>query len=143
MKHILLSAVLVTMLFSCTKTLKQNHVTATATESPIDSTTVLKTEQNTAMWYDLVIAHYIKNSDIDLIKLAIKNNRQLEWYLDRIEDKDSTKYLIFNIGKDEFDEGNTNARFTSCGWVYIDSISKKLYEYDLPNDTIIEWKKRY
>ena len=24
---------------------------------------------------------------------------------------------------------------------YLDSVKRKLYEYDLPNDTIVEWKK--
>jgi hypothetical protein len=27
------------------------------------------------------------------------------------------------------------------GWVYIDSLTRKIYEYDLPNDSLIKWEK--
>ena len=47
---------------------------------------------------------------------------------------------IYNIGIDVAEEDGSNLRFSSCGWVYLDSVKQKLYEYDLPNDTIVTWK---
>ncbi|MFC4815608.1 hypothetical protein [Flavobacterium sp. GCM10023249] len=96
----------------------------------------------TMHWYDTLIADYIKHSEKKLIRMALKNNDSIEWLYDQTIDKDGTRYMLFNIGQDVYDEGYTNKRFVSDGWVYIDSIQRKLYEYDLPNDTIIEWKKK-
>jgi hypothetical protein len=101
------------------------------------------TELNAQNWYDELIVGYIKNSDNKLIKMSLKNKERIEWLLDRTEKTDSTKYFIFNIGQDVSEEDGTEPRFTSDGWIYIDSISKKIYEYDLPNDNLILWKNKH
>jgi hypothetical protein len=93
-------------------------------------------------WYDELIINYIKKTDNELIKYSLKDTANtIEWLLDRVDITDSAKYLIFNIGQEVVDEGNTNMRFVTVCWVYIDSLTRKLYEYDLPNDRLIEWKK--
>lgn len=138
-------------ILSCNKTKKE---TATVFEKLVtdkltDSSKVnleslnSESEPKTKVWYDDLIVNYLKNSDNELIKIAIKNNDRIEWLLDRTEKTDSTNYYIFNIGQDVYDEGKTNKRFSSDGWLYIDSLSKKIYEYDLPNDSLIEWKNKH
>lgn len=102
-----------------------------------------KTEAKTQNWYDGLIADYIRKSDNELIKSALKNKEQIQWLLDRTEKTDSTNYYIFNIGQDVTEEDGSEPRFTSDGWIYIDSISKKIYEYDLPNDSLIVWKHKH
>jgi hypothetical protein len=92
-------------------------------------------------WQDSLIVDYVKNSKKDLIKMHFKNNDKLEWILDRTQKNDSTQFYIYNIGVDVAEEDGSEPRFSSCGWVYLDSVKRKLYEYDLPNDTIVEWKK--
>jgi hypothetical protein len=93
-------------------------------------------------WYDALIINYIKKSDNPLIKYSRQDTAiKIEWLLDRVENADTAKYLIFHIGHDVVDEGDINMRFVTDGWVYIDSLTKKFYEYDLPNDSLIEWKK--
>ncbi len=92
-------------------------------------------------WQDELIADYIKNSKKDLIKVHFKAKDKLEWFLDRTQKNDSTQFYIYNIGVDVSEEEGSELRFSSCGWVYLDSVKRKLYEYDLPNDTIVEWKK--
>ena len=62
-----------------------------------------------------------------------------EWIFDRTEKTDTANYLIYQIGHDVSDKGNTNPRFVTDQWIYIDSLKNKLYEYDLPNDSLIEW----
>ena len=133
---------------SCNKT---NKVETGNNDKQIDSLTtskeILKSETKTESkiqdWYDGLIADYIKKSDNKLIKMSLKNNERIEWLLDRTEKTDSTNYYIFNIGQDVSEEDGTEPRFVSVGWIYIDSISKKIYEYDLPNDSLIVWKNEH
>ncbi|MBF4472280.1 MULTISPECIES: hypothetical protein [Flavobacterium] len=124
-------------LLSCSKT--------SQVEKQIDPLSVnkAKTESKAQNWYDDLIVDYIKKSDNKLIKSSLKNKERIEWLLDRTEKTDSTNYYIFNIGQDVSEEDGTEPRFTSDGWIYIDSISKKIYEYDLPNDSLIVWKNNY
>jgi hypothetical protein len=135
---------------SCNKTSKEETQN---TDKQIDSLSVNKevlkseTETNTESkaqnWYDGLIADYIKKSDNKLIKTSLKNKERIEWLLDRTEKTDSTNYYIFNIGQDVSEEDGTELRFTSDGWIYIDSISKKIYEYNLTNDSLMVWKNKH
>lgn len=92
-------------------------------------------------WKDKLIADYIRNSKNELIKSSFENDEYIQWILDRTKKNDSTQFYIYNIGVDVAEEDGSEPRFSSCGWVYLDSVKRKLYEYDLPNDTIVEWKK--
>lgn len=129
-------------LLSCTKTAKNEAFVA---DQKIDSLAVKDTAVASATqnWYDGLIADYIQKSDNKLIKSALKNNEHIEWLLDRTEATDSTHYYIFNIGQDVTDENHTNPRFATNGWIYVDSISKKIYEYDIPNDTLVLWENKH
>ena len=132
------------LFISCDKS-KTNKIEV---DKKVDSTSVneKKSEnisQKKEIWYDKLMLNYVKNSENELIKLALKNKENVEWVLDRTEVTDSTNYYIFNVGQDVFDEGNTNLRFSTCGWIYIDSLSQKIYEYDLPNETLVFWNKKY
>lgn len=95
----------------------------------------------TENWYDPIVSHYIQQSDRELIKAHRKNGDHIEWLLDSTQKTDSTNYYIFNIGQTVTDECQTNPRFSSDGWIYVDSLSKKVYEYDLPNDRLVLWTK--
>lgn len=92
-------------------------------------------------WQDDLIVDYIKNSENELIKIHFKNKDKLQWILDSTEKNDSTQFYIYNIGVDVTDKNGSSLRFSSCGWVYLDSVKRKLYEYDLPNEQLIEWRK--
>lgn len=129
-KNIILALVLFTFL-SCNNKTKVENI-----DEHIDSSLVTKSKN----WYDLLVSDYIIKSENDLIKTSLKNNENIEWILDRIEKTDSTKYYIFNIGQSVSDDDGSNTRFSSNGWIYIDSLSKNIYEYDLPNDSLIIWK---
>ncbi|MFC7773914.1 hypothetical protein [Flavobacterium sp. GCM10027622] len=135
------------ILISCRPSTNEREATENSNIPLADSLVTDLEKQPTATaptmhWYDTLIADYIKHSEKKLIRMALKNNDSIEWLYDQTIDKDGTRYMLFNIGQDVYDEGYTNKRFVSDGWVYIDSIQRKLYEYDLPNDTIIEWKKK-
>ena len=98
----------------------------------------LSTNEN---WIDSLIINYLYKTDNKLIKSALKDTIPEEWLYDDEEKTDSAIYLIFHIGHNVSDKNGTNKRFVTDGWVYIDSLKRKLYEYDLPSDSLIEWKK--
>lgn len=89
--------------------------------------------------YDSVVRYYIGKTGNPLIKAAQKE--KLEWLLDRREQKDGKTFLVFYIGHDVSDAGKTNPRFATDDWVYIDSITKRIYAYDVSKDSIYEWKQ--
>jgi hypothetical protein len=90
-------------------------------------------------WTDSLIKNYINYSDNKLIRLALKDKISEEWLFDQIIKTDTAKYFVFQIGHDVIDSGETNKRFITDSWIYIDSLTKKIYEYDLPNDRLIKW----
>jgi hypothetical protein len=150
MKNKVLIFLLSISFLSCKNTTNKEQIEdnqTTEMQTELDTTKNVATNLNEAseneMWYDKLIADYIKNCDNELIKAQLKSKTRIEWLLDRTEKTDSTNYYIFNIGQDVSEEDGSNLRFTSNGWIYIDSISKKIYEYDLPNDSLIVWKNKH
>lgn len=92
-------------------------------------------------WCDDLIRDYINRSTDELLELERKDTSvHFGWYLDRIESEFGKKYLIFHLGHEVSDEGNTNVRFVTNGWLYIDSLARKLYVYDFTKDTIVPFK---
>jgi hypothetical protein len=90
-------------------------------------------------WYDSLVMTYVHQTDNLLVKSTREANFTIDWELDRTENTDSAKYLVFHIGHDMVDEGNTNPRFATDAWVYIDSIKRTLFEYDLASEQLIKW----
>ena len=92
-------------------------------------------------WCDNLIEDYVARSTDELLVLERKDTSvHFGWYLDRIENEFGKKYMIFHLGHEVSDEGNTNVRFVTNGWLYIDSLARKLYVYDFATDAIILWK---
>ena len=92
-------------------------------------------------WCNDLIRDYIARSNDEFLVMERQDTSvHFEWYVDRIEEKNGKKFMIFHLGHEVSDEGNTNVRFVTSGWLYIDSLSRKLYVYDLAKDTIVLWK---
>ena len=86
-------------------------------------------------WVDSLVMKYISQTNDTLIKLARRDNIPVEWMLDRTEITDTTKYLVFQIGH------SFEHKFITDKWLYIDSLTRNIYEYDLLNDSLIRWPK--
>ena len=86
-------------------------------------------------WLDSLTIKYINESNDSLIVLVRKDTIPFQWMLDRTEIRDLSKYFVIQIGH------TFEHKFLADKWIYIDSLSKKFYEYDLPNDKLIEWTK--
>jgi hypothetical protein len=145
MKKVSLALVLISLL-SCKNDKTESVVDNLQTEINHKDTLEVKSEstENRAYntnWQDDLISYYVRNSKNELIVSALKSKDNLDWQFDQTIKNDSTQFYIYKIGVHVTEEDGSNPRFSSCGWVYLDSVKRKLYEYDLPNDTIVEWKK--
>ncbi len=90
-------------------------------------------------WSDSLIMAYIAFSENEIIRLERKSHTVEQWILDSTLQTDTAVYQIFQIGHDVADEGSENQRFVTSQWVYLDTLKKQLYEYDLPNERLIKW----
>jgi hypothetical protein len=92
-------------------------------------------------WADAIIASYRRQTNNELVRKAVKEKLKEQWVYDQLLKTDTVTYWVFNIGHDVADHDETNVRFISDSWVYLDSLKRKLYEYDPVNEKITEWKK--
>lgn len=100
-------------------------------------------KHSSSNWNQELITNYISKSNNPLIARS-RNDSSIkeEWLFDRIENTDSAKYMIIQIGHDVSEEDGSMLRFVTDGWVYIDTPKKVLYEYDIANNCLLRWEKR-
>ncbi|MFI5133199.1 MAG: hypothetical protein ACHQEB_02630 [Chitinophagales bacterium] len=129
------------LIFGCGQANKDNSSNSDTHLQKKDSLATKVDTDTSKNWTDMLIKNYINHSDNKLIKLALKDKISEEWLFDQMIKTDTATYFIFQIGHDVSDSGETNKRFITDSWVYIDSLKKQIYEYDLPNDRLIKWDK--
>ncbi|WP_166925132.1 hypothetical protein [Flavobacterium poyangense] len=81
-----------------------------------------------------LVEYYLANSKKELVKVNLQNPDANLVYSIESGDKDGRSYTILGISN-EF-ENHTSI----IQWLYLDTETRKLYEYDLPNDQLIEFK---
>ncbi|KQT22567.1 hypothetical protein ASG22_15025 [Chryseobacterium sp. Leaf405] len=81
----------------------------------------------------LLAEYYIANSRNPLIQQAIKNKEQIEYSIEE-RTKDNRAYIVLGVGR-EFEH-----RFTIIQWIYIDVENHKIYQYDLGNEKLTEFR---
>jgi hypothetical protein len=93
-------------------------------------------------WANPLMDRYTKLADNKEIKLALKDNdTTLSWVWDQIMDTDTATYIVFNVGHTVTDEDGSSPRYTNFQWVYLDTVARQIYEYDLPKDELVKWDK--
>jgi hypothetical protein len=64
------------------------------------------------------------------------------WHLFNGTDKrEGRTYWMYKVGHTVKDSGGVNPRFVADAWVYIDTISGKLYEFDIAEEKLKTWEK--
>jgi hypothetical protein len=86
-------------------------------------------------WADSLIIGYINQTDNEVIKAARKDSIPVEWMFDRAENTDSAKYFVFQLGH------SFENKYITDSWLYIDSMTKSVNEYDIARDSLIKWRK--
>ncbi|MBC9929885.1 hypothetical protein [Chitinophaga qingshengii] len=92
-------------------------------------------------WADSLIIAFSQETSNELIRFAAKE-KTLEWMLDGTEETDSATYMVFHLGHHMEEPDHTDPRFATDGWVYINTRTRKLYEYDVAADNLIPWHKK-
>lgn len=77
--------------------------------------------------------YYIANSKNPLIQHAVESKAQIEYSIEE-QSKNNRSYIVLGIGH-EFEH-----RFTIMQWIYIDVETYKIYEYDLANEKLVEFR---
>lgn len=81
----------------------------------------------------LVAEYYIANTKNDLIKHAIKDKNQIEYSIEK-RTENNRDYDLLGIGY-MFEH-----RFNIMQWIYIENVNYRIFEYDLPNEKLIEFE---
>lgn len=122
--------------------LKKGTSNVSVRKSDAKKTTIATSDKNIYPdWVDTLISSYIKHTNNALVKSALNDKLNEEWVFDQVERTDTATYWVFNVGHDMRDTDNTDPRYISDSWVYIDSLKRNLYEYDLLNEKLVEWEK--
>jgi len=79
------------------------------------------------------VEFYLANSNNELVKSAIKDPKADLSYSIEEKDRDGRSYILLGISNDF--EHHTNI----IQWLYLDNENRKLYEYDLPNDKLVQF----
>ncbi len=93
-------------------------------------------------WADKLVRDYINHSNNKLIKS--ESRKDIKWEMDDVKNTDTVKYFVFHIGHEAFDVNNGDTccyRFTTDGWIYIDSVTRVVYEYNIEKDKLNKWRK--
>ncbi len=96
-----------------------------------------KTSNNSTNRIDSLVKYCIKTTKNKLVKT---NKTNIEWLVDNTLLTDTNKFHIIHIGHQQTDDNNSNPRFATDAWIYIDSSKSKIYEYDLTNDSLIFYR---
>jgi hypothetical protein len=84
------------------------------------------------------VTSYVKASRNEQISASKAAGVKEEWLWDQLIKTDTAIYVVMNIGHSNKDDGD--AHFSNDQWLYIDTATRRMYEYDLPNDSLIRWR---
>ncbi|HYD22863.1 MAG TPA: hypothetical protein VEB40_15375 [Flavipsychrobacter sp.] len=106
----------------------QNNSGTNTTPTDVDSVTIAGMP-----WLDSLVFEYCSKTTDETIKAVMKSGERISWLYDRMYQTDSTYFIVIHLGHDMEDH------FATDGWVYVDTQTKSVYEYDVVNDSIYRW----
>jgi hypothetical protein len=152
MKRLLAIIILVAVVAGCKNKNKVEYVTIKEAEKaqedtaqPIttnETSTIQSTNELTEVtlsWADSLVKMYMAFSENNLIKEARKEKIPEEWVYDNTINTDSAVFDTYRIGHDVADEDSTNVRYVTDQWVYIDTATHQLYEYNVLTEKLDKW----
>jgi hypothetical protein len=85
----------------------------------------------TGNWRDSLITEFIRTTKSSLVKATREAGGKFEWMNDGIQRREGVVYYRYQLGHSSENKFNTDA------WLYIDTMKRRLYEYDLVEDKLI------
>jgi hypothetical protein len=104
---------------------QQTPDTLTTENIPVNKTIPQITERPYPTWMDTLVTRYANSTF----------KHEVSWLWDDYKETDTATYAIFHLGH------SFENHFATDGWLYIDTITRNIYEYDIPGDSLISWKK--
>ena len=126
MKHNTISIFLVLVLTSCSYNTSNKAV---AKNDQQESTNISDSISEVAVWADEYISQYL---DANNDRLAEVNGYPIT-YIKFIRVLDDKKFAAVKIGH------NFEHRFVTEQWIYIDSLTKEIFELHTPSDSLVPW----
>ncbi|RBL91814.1 hypothetical protein [Chitinophaga flava] len=124
---------------------KTDSATVSTKPAPVQeqtaSTASKETDGQSQAWTDSLLIEFIKSTDNQLIRYAAKDS-SIRWMMDQVETTDSAVFMIFHLGHHTEEADHSDPRFVTDGWVYIDTLTRKVYEYDVAADSLKRWYKK-
>ena len=85
----------------------------------------------------LIVEYYIANTDNEMIKIGVKKNEPLEYSIEK-RTRNKIEYIVIGIAS------NFENKVNTLQWLYYSTNEiEKLYEYDLANDDLVEFKYNF
>lgn len=78
------------------------------------------------------VEYYVANSKNELLQLLVKNKDEINYSIEK-QTRNNKEYTLIGIA------GTLEHHSNTVQWLYLDSEEDKLYEYDLQNDSLIEF----
>jgi hypothetical protein len=147
MKH---SAFLLSILLfvSCGHPAKNNPASSITTKADSASfSTINDTMPDAPEWCDALTNEYLKyleHTHNPMIRDGETDTViNIKWMFDGMDKEDSANYYMMRLGYDIGD--SIDGRFLTIGWFYIDSATKKTFEYSSIDDTLrlLNLNKKY
>ncbi|WP_316824744.1 hypothetical protein [Pedobacter miscanthi] len=82
----------------------------------------------------MVVEYYVAGSKNQLLELLIKNGEEIDYSIEP-QTREGREYVLIGISGISAHHSNT------IQWLYYDNGQDKLYEYDLPKDSLIEFNR--
>lgn len=80
-----------------------------------------------------LVEYYVANSKNEQLQLLVKNRDEINYSIEK-QTRADKEYVLIGIA------GTEEHRLNTVHWLYFDNEEDKLYEYDLPNDSLAEFK---
>jgi len=82
----------------------------------------------------LVVEYYVAGSENQLLQSMIKNGKEINYSIEN-QTREAKEYVLIGIS------GISEHHINTIQWLYYDTDNGKLYEYDLPKDSLIEFNR--
>ena len=102
---------------------------------------VVKTQaaKNASQWFDSLSIVYNKATNNKLVRQAVDDNTITEeWLFDQEIKTDTANYYVYQVGHDVTDAHAK--RFITDSWIYVDTLKRKFYEFEVVDSKLLEWK---
>lgn len=115
-----------------------------ANENPVHSVKAVLNEPgknsikiSAKSWFDSIMVTYNHTTSNALVRNAVKDTSiKEEWNFDQVLKTDTANYFVYQVGHDVAD--SDGSRFITDCSVYVDTVKRKLYEYQ-PDGKLLVW----